>query len=81
MFSDDTCYAVKILDDAYRNVNTKDVSNLYCDQDYDRKSGEKVPNSGEWQGAGWYRFMEPAGTKLVDYAPSTTGGDGSCSSG
>ena len=79
LFSEDPCQEYNILDESSRNKNYVDNAIYYCDQEYDLKHGELNPHLHltSWKGPGWYRFMEPAGTQLIEYEHIT--GQGQCS--
>ena len=64
------------MNESSRSTNYVD-NNYFCDTDYDVETGEINPNPGAWKGPGWYRFMEPAGTKMIEY--ETVKGMGDCS--
>ena len=50
-----------VLNSADRNYQFETIgSNYKCD-----KRGNDMISSMDWQGSGWYRIMEPAGTKLA----------------
>ena len=67
------------MNESTRSNNYVDSSFYYCDQDYDLQNGELNPHLHltSWKGPGWYRFMEPAGTKMIEYEHVT--GMGQCS--
>ena len=53
-----------ILNDPKRSVNNDDRRS-WCDHIYGDTytCGEKSP---DWKGSSWYRFMEPAGTRMPE---------------
>ena len=67
------CHGYKILDSFYRNLdNPLCVYDDYdCHQDgtYQGSGGESIEKSSDWQGPGYYRFLEPAGTRLATGYP------------
>ena len=66
------CHDYKILNDATRKVAHKDTRNYRkCDQ-----MGYNTYTSKDWKGSNWYRFASPAGTRILDRAPTT--GYGTC---
>ena len=65
------CSEYEVLDDNTRNVgynyNTYGTT-AKCDND---GHGNESP---DWAGDNkWYRFQDPAGTKMIDYSPGTYG--------
>ena len=49
-------YSVSILNHFLDNIS----ENYRCDQ-----QGNDMISSKDWQGSGWYRIMEPAGTRIA----------------
>ena len=68
LFLVDPCTGYNVLDESSRSTNYVD-NNYFCDQDYDLTTGAINPHLDQtnWKGAGWYRFMEPAGTRMIEY--------------
>ena len=69
----DWCHGYKILDSADRNLGNNDCyyHDYDCFQDgaiHSSGSGI-IEKSSDWQGPGYYRFLEPAGTQLATGYP------------
>ena len=58
------CYDYQILNEATRNHKYRDVINISDNIDPGCKPHE------QWKGPGWYRIMEPAGTKIPEFPPA-----------
>ena len=48
------------MDDASRNVENTNQTEVYCDSDW----GSVSP---DWEGSAWYRMVAPAGTQMPEY--------------
>ncbi len=60
------CYNYKVLDEESRNVKSKGDGE-FCDKvDNDRNC-----SPGKWEGAGYYRFMQPAGIMIPTSDPGS----------
>ena len=58
------CTDYKILNETERNYKFKTPSrSWWCDTTGDRKK------SAQWHGDAWYRFLPPAGTRILEEAP------------
>ena len=62
------------MNESSRNTNYVDSSNYFCDAwVIDLDTGKVNPHvytevpQTNWRGWNWYRFMEPAGTKMIEY--------------
>lgn len=56
------CVDYKILDEKERNYQFNTPSgSWWCD-----RTGVSNKRSPKWHGEGWYRFLPPAGTKIVE---------------
>ena len=68
------CHGYKVLDRADRNIDNTDCINNsnFCFQDGTEGQADGGPpeTSSDWQGPGYYRFLEPAGTMLSTVPPN-----------
>ena len=58
------CQSYEILDEADRNIKSGIENGYYCDDDT-----RSDIDHGDYKGSGWYRMMNPAGTKIPEVAP------------